>query len=850
MRLLFLILVIVTAVHASPPILISAPGEWVKRSAEPKVVPTPAEDLTYGYDYLLLETQVNVEERSGYHRNVYRITSESSLQSGARLTLEFDPAFETLTVHHVRVIRDGVMEERLREGLFSTIQQERDLDRHLLNGELTGLAVLDDIRVGDIVDYAFTRRGWNPAFGDRYVGGVSTGWSVPVRHQIFQVTAPASRTIRFQAHGTVPLSLVDQRQGPDRVLTWEGFALRPIETESELPSWFTPYPSIRLSEFEDWAAVVKWAEPLYALPAAPSLALVEKAQELTHGLDDDSARTVAILQFVQQEVRYLGMELGAGSYRPTDPAVVLARRFGDCKDKSLLFCALMHAAGLRAFPAFLSTDWRTKIEDWLASPYAFDHVIACVPSAAGNQFVDPTLRYQQGDLSRRGLPDYGRVLLVKAGETASTKVVIPPLAQSTVHIEEQFDIKAFDQPARFRVSTRSSGLNADSQRRYFAQTTPDQIAKYYVNYYATNYPGLTSVAPPTLTDDRTANEVTVTETYDVPNLWVDASEPRKIKAQFYPKTISDYAVRPQTSIRSMPLRIAHPIHVWQSTTVNLPEDWTVKPAEIETESFAFRAKDGISGNGRVVKMNYEWETLTDHVPADKVEQHVKQLNQYRDGLGYSLSYTKPEPASKVAASPVSPTRFELNWKLVLVAIIVFAVAGYAGRWLWHRGSDSPPLLIPGDPRLAGIGGWLLLVAFGVTLRPLSILYELLTTLRHTFDQNVWEAVTTPGTAAYQKWLGPLIVSETIGNTVLLAGGLILIALFYAKKRTFPTAFTFMAMFSVAFAGLDAIGAGALLVHATTDLAQTYKAVIQAIGQAIIWIPYMQVSRRVKATFVR
>ena len=142
---------------------------------------------------------------------------------------------------------------------------------------------------------------------------------------------------------------------------------------------------------------------MYAVPASIPAELVAT---LTLGLAADADKAAAILQFVQQEVRYLGMELGAGSYRPSPPAVVLARRFGDCKDKALLFCTLMQAAGLTAYPALLDTDWRDTIDGWLPSPNAFDHVVACIPQADVYLWVDPTLTYQQGDLARPGFPDY------------------------------------------------------------------------------------------------------------------------------------------------------------------------------------------------------------------------------------------------------------------------------------------------------------------------------------------------------------------------------------------------------------------------------------------------------------
>src|SRR5690606_4216299 len=104
-------------------------------------------------------------------------------------------------------------------------------------------------------------------------------------------------------------------------------------------------------------------------------------------------------------------------------------------------------------------------------------------------------------------------------EESLTEVTVPEAAVATMRISERFDVVAFDQPARFQVTTVSTGLTADSHRRYFAQTTPEQIAKNYVNYYDSVYPGLVSTSPPVLTSDPTTNTVTVTENYEVPKLW-------------------------------------------------------------------------------------------------------------------------------------------------------------------------------------------------------------------------------------------------------------------------------------------------------------------------------------------
>ena len=832
------------AVHFAPP------AAWVEPIENLALPPTPAADVSYGYDYLVLDRQVKVSEQSVYWRSAYRITAEGSLQSGARLTWNYDPAYEQITLHHLRVIRGGETQERLKESLVKIIQRENDLDRHMLNGESTALVLLDDIRVGDVIDYAYTRTGWNPTFEGRYFDSLSTGWSIPVRRQHFRLITPAGRSILQRGHGQTAVAFETAKKDPDALLTWTASDVRPIEAESELPNWYIAYPYVQFSEFSNWAEVVKWAEPLYAVPESLPATIQEMAATLTRGLTNDSDKAGAILQFVQQEVRYLGMELGAGSYRPTQPSEVLARRFGDCKDKTLLFCALMRASGLMAYPALLNTDYRDKIEDWLPSPHAFDHVIACIPQNDGYAWVDPTLTYQKGDIGWRGIPDYRRALIVRPGMDRLTRMVVPEAARSSVKIEERFDVMAFDQPAGFHVTTHYTGRSADSMRRYFAQTTPEQIAKDYVNYYASVYLGTASVKPPTFAEDARRNVVTVEESYTVPNLWHDLAEGKKLKAEFYPKNISDLTTRPKTTVRAMPLGIDYPVNSKLTTTVNLPDDWTVKPGETVTENEAFRASEGISGEGRVVTMRYAWESRADHVPVERVAKYVEDLNRYRDSLGYNLTYTKPVPGAKEPAAVTPAPGYRLNWMLVLVAFVTVSVAALASVMIVRSGSTEPPLLVEVDQHLVGIGGWLVLVAIAVTLRPLLLLSQMAKIASPTFSQDIWDAITTPGNASYQPAFGPILVMEEVCNLLLLSGSVLMVVLFYRRHRHFPKTFIVLMAFSVVFLNLDD-WAGTHVLKTTTSAETGFQnGGLQALLQALIWIPYMLISRRVKATFTR
>ena len=49
-------------------------------------------------------------------------------------------------------------------------------------------------------------------------------------------------------------------------------------------------------------------------------------------------------------MRYLGFELGTGAYAARPPDEVYARRFGDCKDKSLLLATMLRELGVEVVP--------------------------------------------------------------------------------------------------------------------------------------------------------------------------------------------------------------------------------------------------------------------------------------------------------------------------------------------------------------------------------------------------------------------------------------------------------------------------------------------------------------------
>ncbi|MBN8486680.1 MAG: DUF3857 domain-containing protein, partial [Burkholderiales bacterium] len=150
--------------------------------------------------YRVLDEQLRIDERSQEESvHVVRVVNEpAGLTAASQIELEFDPGYQTLALHHVDVIRAGQRSTRLNPQRIQLLQRETQLERRMIDGRVTLSLQVEDLRSGDQLDYAFTRRGRNPIFGARALHATWMGsWRGPVATMQLRVLAPAGRTSRL-----------------------------------------------------------------------------------------------------------------------------------------------------------------------------------------------------------------------------------------------------------------------------------------------------------------------------------------------------------------------------------------------------------------------------------------------------------------------------------------------------------------------------------------------------------------------------------------------------------------------------------------------------------------------------
>ncbi|MDP3072521.1 MAG: DUF2569 family protein [Opitutaceae bacterium] len=798
--------------------------------------------------YLLYELQEHPARTEKFVRIVVLMENEAGVQDSGNLSFGFNAGFQELVVHRVQVHRDGQVLDRLDATKIKVIQPERDLDDHVLTGGQSALLFVEDLRVGDALEYSYTTRGANPALGGHFAARYKVQSNIAVDRQRVRVvwTSPEPLRVKPDAAGITP-TVQPFAEGTEHV--WDFAALKPIPWEDYLPPAFEPHPFVELSDFHDWSRVVDWALPLYRLDDAtvpPELAdLIArwKTEE-----NSPAGQALRALAFVQDELRYTGLELGPDSYRPAPPLETFQKRFGDCKGKVMLLCLLLRELGIEAWPALVDTYLRDGVAQRLPSPFAFNHVIARIVIGGRSYWVDPTRSHQGGPLAERQISPFGKALVIQAGGRELEDVPVlktTGLQQRTV---STFQIRGYDVPAEFSVKTIFRGAGADDMRATLARSKPKDIAKDYLNFYARYYPGVAEAAPMTFADDRRANVITMTEAYEVRELWKPKEDKRWLKAEFWPESLIGMLREPSTRLRSMPLALPNPHRREHEVIVKLHDKgWALPEERMNAEHEAFTFSYRRTATESSVRFLYRCETLAREIPAAAVPGYLAKRKEVEDRLGDMLSRGPEAGASGMG---------RINWLMVVIALFGFvACVGAAIGYAWWSARPRPALAgimpppLPGLGGPVGLGGWLVLVGIGLCLGQVRILFDIVSGAGNYLLLDSWEAVASPKADGYHPLFGPLLMFEMLGNIALLVLNALAVTLFFTKRKTFPRVYIALLAYQLCFLLADhVLGAQIPAVAKQTDVS-ALRDLVRAFAGLAIWGSYALVSKRVKATFV-
>ena len=622
---------------------------WIDEIAPETSLPIARKDVRWGLYDLLNDHQIRGDAH--YYRTVRKVLSPGGVQNASELELDFDPSWQRLVIHDVEIHRGGAILNALEPDQIRVIEKEDESESRIYDGERTALLFLKDVRPGDVIDYAWSIEGVNPLLGGRFTDHFDLSSAVPTRRIRHRLLWPAGRPLQWKG-GKPAVSM----SGVTQVLTWERKDVAALDVEDEIPSWYEPWEEVELSEFASWQEVAAWADAMFQLDARSIAEVKQLAATITAQHPSREDRITTAIRFVQDEVRYLGIEMGRNSHEPHQPWETLASRWGDCKDKTLLLVALLREMGVEAYPAMVNTRLQHRLKEKLPSPFLFDHVIAQVIDNGHVYWVDGTIAEQGGTLATVETPNDRVALVVRAGTNALTPVLTNE--QGATVVEQKYTTTDYARPTQLTVRTTYTGAAADAIRPELASLSAEDFAQERINDLAIDQAKIEADGMPAITDDRLRNVIVIAEKYRIPGLWDDGDW------SWYPRVLGAHLTRPDTMIRSMPLAVTHPLDVRQTVTFELPEELNVRDRKSVTESPALRYESAIGKNGRTITIRQSLRSRADAVAAKDVADHLTKISEIWSELGYRLT-----PVKAVAAE--RPSGEVSNWVVGVILFVSF-----------------------------------------------------------------------------------------------------------------------------------------------------------------------------------
>lgn len=449
--------------------------DWV---APPPAIKTQPTSSDAPIQILFADHQARFEPdrvRSYYFRRT-RVQTEQGLDYVSTVNAVWSPPQETVQVHAVRIIRGDQVIDVLKDQDFQTLRRENNLESSVLDGQLTATLQPRGLRVGDILETAFSIHDSGGVLAPHAEAIFNARNGFTLAHYRLRAIWPGDRAIKVVA--SAPWSDARPRRlGADWVYEIESRDLPPEQLPDNLPGRFYMTRTVQFTDFTDWSQASSALTPFFERSATlePGSSLQSEIDRIRAAHVTPEARAAAALRLVQDEVRYVALLLGEGGYVPIPADEVWRSRYGDCKGKTVLLLALLRGLGIEAEAALVSTANGDGLPDRQPLIAWFDHVLVRAVVNGRVYWLDGT---SAGDRSLAELtaPPYRWALPLRAERASLVEIEQPPLSQPTQEMLIEVDASAgLDAEAPVISTVLHRGPLARQLRSQVASLPADQL---------------------------------------------------------------------------------------------------------------------------------------------------------------------------------------------------------------------------------------------------------------------------------------------------------------------------------------------------------------------------------------
>jgi len=180
---------------------------------------------------------------------------------------------------------------------------------------------------------------------------------------------------------------------------WSAIDVPGIRDEEQMPpiagiasgmviSFVQPGGAPDHNDFLTWNDMGKWYDGLTGERITSTGPIKQEVAEISGSQATTLGKMQSIAEYVQNQIRYLGIWLGIGGWQPHSATDVFSHRYGDCKDKATLTISMLRAIGIDGYYVIINAS-RDAVGADDPAHNGFNHAIVAVRMPEG--LNDPSL---------------------------------------------------------------------------------------------------------------------------------------------------------------------------------------------------------------------------------------------------------------------------------------------------------------------------------------------------------------------------------------------------------------------------------------------------------------------------
>jgi len=387
--------------------------------------------------------------------------------------------------------------------------------------------------------------------------------------------------------------------------------------------------------FVAWNDMGRWYSDLLSgrLDASPEIK--QQVATITAGKDTQLAKMQAIAQFVQNNIRYVAIELGIGGWQPHPAPEVFSNRFGDCKDKATLTRSMLREIGFDSFHVVINTE-RGAVTPETPAHHGFNHAILAIklPDGLNDPSLVATLQH----------PKLGRILFfdptdemtpfgqIRGALQANFALMVTPEGGELLALPQQPSaMNSIERTAKLKLDSKGNlvgevaetrlGERASSERWALRTVTKDSDRIKPIESLLAN-----SLSNFNITKARVLNLTVTDKPFGFEYAFESAGYAKNAGGLLLvrPRVLGNkgYSFLETKEPRKFPIEFEGPARDTDTFEITIPEGYVVDdlPAPVDADyGFAsYHSKTEIKGNVIDYKRTFEVKELS--VPVNRSEE--------------------------------------------------------------------------------------------------------------------------------------------------------------------------------------------------------------------------------------